>query len=104
MEQLGGMKYLRERKWGTELILIVQCKKERQEVEVPKEDDLKSMKGQGRISTWKEISNNLSTLPWNMREMDYISFVSFPPYYKEGCLSGLKSLSMLFANSSLPLH
>ena len=49
MEQLGEMKYLRERKWGTESILIVQCKKERQEVGVPKVDDWKSMKGQGRI-------------------------------------------------------
>ena len=43
------MKYLRERIWGTELILIVQCKKERQDVGVPKVYDWKSMKGQGRI-------------------------------------------------------
>ena len=43
------MKYLRERKWGTESVLIVQCKKERQEVGVAKVDDWKSMKGQGRI-------------------------------------------------------
>ena len=49
MEQLGEMKYFRERKWGTELILIVQCKKERQEVGLPKVDNWKSIKGQGRI-------------------------------------------------------
>ena len=49
MEQLGEMKYFRERKWGTELILIVQCKKERQKFKVLKAAVLKSMKGQGRI-------------------------------------------------------
>ena len=43
------MKYLRERIWGTELILIVQCKKERQKFKVLKAAVLKSMKGHGRI-------------------------------------------------------
>ena len=46
MWQLGEMTFFRERKWGTELILIVQCKKERQEVGLPEVDDWKSMKGQ----------------------------------------------------------
>ena len=48
------MKYLRERIWGRELILIVPCKKERQKVEVLKVDDLKSMKGQLRICIYFE--------------------------------------------------
>jgi hypothetical protein len=45
MEQLGEMKYLGERIWGTELILIIQCKKERQKFKVLKAAVLKLLKG-----------------------------------------------------------
>ena len=46
MEQLGEMKYFRERIRGTNYILIVQCKKERQKFKVLKAAVLKE---QGRI-------------------------------------------------------
>ena len=45
-------------------------------------------------TTWKEISNNLGTLPWNIEEMRKLMCSPFPSYCQGECPGCLKFLSM----------